>query len=366
MQKIFLTFVFIIYSRRAVIRNKLSCKQCLFSLVNYISVLMLILQAMLEKNTKYITGIHHITALASDARENVTFYSGVLGLRMIKQTVNFDDPGVYHLYYGDEKGTPGSILTFFPYPGIRKGMHGTGQVTVTTFSLPLHSVGFWENRLKRFRVPFEKARERLESEVFIGLQDPEGLRLELMFNDRDDRLPYQGGPVPAEYAIRGFFGAEICADRPERTATLLTGKMDHRLIAENGYRTRFAALDKPGNYIDILAAPSSVAGKSGHGTIHHIAFSTPGQITQNKLREAIQDFNLHPTPVIDRQYFKSIYFRENGGVLFEIATEGPGFMIDEPIDALGQHLKLPPQYEYRRKEIEALLAPIDMDIKSYR
>ncbi len=314
---------------------------------------------------KNITGIHHITALAGNTQDNVDFYTGVLGLRMIKKTVNFDDPGVYHLYYADGQGTPGSVLTFFPYEGIRKGTRGNGQVSTTSFSVPLESLAYWEQRFRRFGVQFDNVRERFGSEVFMAFQDKEGLGLELVFNDRDTRMPWADGPVPPSYAIRGFYGAEVLAAAFDKSAKLLTGKMDHTLVAQDGNRFRFATADSPGSYVDLLDQPKKAFGHGGYGTVHHIAFRTPGSDTQAQVREFIQRHGLHPTPVIDRQYFQSVYFREPGGVLYEIATDGPGFTVDEEMQSLGESLMLPPQYEGRRDHIEAILPEIHLDIKSY-
>lgn len=314
---------------------------------------------------QHITGIHHITALAGNTQENVDFYTGILGMRMIKKTVNFDDPGVYHLYYADELGTPGSVLTFFPYEGIRKGLRGNGQVSTTSFSVPMESLAYWEERMARFDVRHEPVRERFDSEAYMYLEDKEGLGLELVFTDKDTREPWTEGPVPAEYAIRGFYGAEIWAAAADKSAALLGEKMDHRLVAEEGNRYRFASADAPGGYIDLVDQPKKAFGTGGFGTIHHIAFRTPGSDTQKQIREAIQRYGLHPTPVIDRQYFHSVYFREPGGVLYEIATDGPGFTVDEDAASLGTSLKLPPQYEGKRDEIEASLPEIHHDITPF-
>jgi len=315
---------------------------------------------------KLITGIHHITALASDSRGNLAFYAGVLGLRLIKKTVNFDAPDVYHLYYGDTEGSPGSVLTFFPYEGMRRGHHGKGMVNTTTFSVPLASLNYWEERFRRFGVPFKDAQERMGREVFMYFEDPDGLGLELVFNDGDDRPAYAQGPVPPEQAIRGFFSAEIWAPGYERTAGLLTGLLGHYPVAEQGPRFRFAAVDRPGHYIDILVPPEAGYGRSGAGTVHHLAFATPDEESQAILRERLAARLLGPTHVMDRLYFKSIYFREPGGLLFEVATHGPGFTVDEPSGKLGEALKLPPRHEGDRAQIEKGLVPLDLDLTPYR
>lgn len=316
--------------------------------------------------TKNITGIHHITALAGDPQQNLDFYCGVLGVRLVKKTVNFDAPEVYHFYYGDEKGLPGSILTFFPYSGISRGRHGKGMLNVTSFSVPFSSMAYWEERLERFRIKKRRVMERFESEAALYIEDPDGLGIELVFSDKDNRPGFTYGHIPLEHSIKGFYGAEIWEEGYERTAAVLTEQLDHKLIAEKGNRFRFAATDSPGNYIDIVCSPDSLRGLSGGGTVHHIAFNTPDASSQLKAREKISKANLDPTPVLDRQYFKSIYFREPGGVLFEVATEGPGFAIDEAEDRLGEELKLPEWYEKHREKIEKAVIPVHLDLEKYK
>jgi glyoxalase family protein len=307
---------------------------------------------------KLVNGIHHVTALAGEPQRNLDFYTGILGLRMVKKTVNFDAPDVYHFYYGNEAGEPGSILTFFPYEGIQKGRHGKGMLNVTSFSVAAESMEFWEKRLKKFGIDFTPAQDRIDGEAAIYFQDPDGLGLELIFNDRDKRPGFTYGSIPKEHSIKGFYSVEIWQEGYERTATLLTEVLDHKLIAEKGNRFRFAATDAPGNYIDILCSPDSVRGLGGGGTVHHIAFSTANTKTQAAVREKVSKGGFNPTPVLDRQYFKSIYFREPGGVLFEVATAEPGFAIDEDPSRLGEELKLPPQYESRREVIEKAVKPV--------
>lgn len=314
---------------------------------------------------KLITGIHHITAIAGNAQPNIDFYCGILGVRLIKKTVNFDAPEVYHFYYGDETGTPGSILTFFPYEGLARGRHGKGMLNTTSFSLPLSSLNYWMDRLKRFGVNFKPPDDRFE-ETFIYFEDHDGLGLELVFSDKDNRSGFSYGHIPAEHSIRGFYGAELWEEGYERTAGLLTEQMDHRMIKEKGNRFRFAANDAPGNYIDIVCTPDNLKGLSGAGTVHHIAFCTPDSNTQLEVRKKIAQRMLNPTPVLDRNYFRSIYFREPGGVLFEVATSGPGFLTDEPKDQLGQSLKLPSQYEPYRTQIENVVVPIKFEIDKFR
>ena len=314
---------------------------------------------------KLITGIHHITALAGDAQPNIDFYCGILGLRLVKKTVNFDAPEVYHFYYGNEIGAPGTILTFFPYQGLTGGRHGKGMLNTTSFSLPSSSLNYWEERLKKFNISYKGPTDRFE-ETFIYLEDHDGLGIELVFTDRDQREGFTYGHIPPEHTIKGFYGAEIWVEGYERSAALLTEQMDHVKIGEKGNRFRYAANDSPGNYIDLLCTPDSLKGLSGAGTVHHIAFSTPDAKSQNDARVKISQRMLNPTPVLDRNYFTSIYFREPGGVLFEIATAGPGFLTDEKKEELGMSLKLPDQYESYRDQIEKVVVPISLNFNKYK
>lgn len=315
---------------------------------------------------KLITGIHHVTAIAGDAQKNLDFYAGILGLRMVKKTVNFDAPEVYHFYYGDQTGQPGSILTFFPYQGLVRGRHGKGMLNTTTFSVPTASLNYWLNRLEKYRIPYKEPQERFDSEVVIYFEDMDGLGLELVFNDKDARFPYSHGPVPPEHAIKGFYNVEVWEEGYERTAGLLTEQLNHTLIAEKGNRFRFAANDSPGNYVDIICSPDSLKGLGGSGTVHHIAFSTPDKAAQDEVRLRIVKRMLNPTPVLDRNYFTSIYFREPGGVLFEVATAGPGFAVDENVDHLGEALKLPPQFEKDRAQLEQTLPAVLINLNDYK
>lgn len=314
---------------------------------------------------KLVTGIHHITALASNAQNNIDFYGGVLGLRLVKKTVNFDAPEVYHFYYGNETGQPGTILTFFPYQGLAGGRQGKGMLNTTSFSLPLSSLNFWEERLKKFNIGYKGPSDRFE-ETVIYFEDGDGLGLELVFNDKDHREGFTYGHIPIEHSVKGFFGAELWVDGYERSAALLVEQMDHVQIGEKGNRFRYAANDSPGNYIDLVCMPDTMKGLGGAGTVHHIAFSTPTAETQNQVRVKISQRMLNPTPVLDRNYFTSIYFREPGGVLFEVATAGPGFLVDEKSDELGSNLKLPDQYETYREQIEKGVVPINLNFDKYR
>lgn len=315
---------------------------------------------------KLVTGIHHVTALASDAQKNIDFYTGILGLRLVKKTVNFDAQDVYHFYYGDKVGNPGSILTFFPYNGLTKGRQGKGFLNTTTFSVPYRSMDFWMERLKKFDILFKHPQERFENEVVVYLEDDDGLGLELVFNERDSREGFSYGHIPPEHSIKGIYNVEIWGEGYEQTAAILTEQLDHTLISERGNRFRFAATATPGNFVDIVCVPDGLAGRSGGGTVHHLAFSTPDNNTQLLVQERINSRLLNPTPVRDRQYFRSIYFREPGGVLFEVATANDTFEKDETIEHLGESLKLPPGFEKDRSKIEMTLQPVIVNVEKFR
>lgn len=313
---------------------------------------------------KLVTGIHHITALASDPQKNIDFYSGILGLRLVKKTINFDAPEVYHLYYGNEEGSPGTILTFFPYSGIPQGRKGNGQLTVTSFSVSENAMDYWTKRLDKFNIAYKAPQHRF-NELFIYFEDHDGLGLEIVANKADKRPGFTYGNIPSEFAIKGFYGMTLAEECYEKTAGLLVGQMDHTLIAEKENRFRFSASGNPGDFVDILCCPDSLKGVAGYGTIHHVAFATAGDNTQLEAREKLLRFGLNVTPVLDREYFHSIYFREPGGVLFEIATIPPGFTVDEPLEQLGQSLKLPPWEEKNRPLIEKRLPFIQSNMKKY-
>lgn len=313
-----------------------------------------------------ITGIHHVSALSSDAQKSLEFYSGILGLRLVKKTVNFEAPEGYHLYFGNEEGMPGSILTFFPYAGLKQGRHGTGMLNTTSFSVAFHSIDFWLERFKKFNIPHKHPQERLEEEVFVYFEDYDGLGLELVFNDKDNRKGYGKGIIRKENAIKGLHNVEIWGKNDARTAALLTEYLDHQLVSEKGNRFRFAANDTPGNYVDLLSTPDAPKGLRGSGTVHHIAFATQDADTQYQVREAIGKAGLEVTPILDRKYFQSIYFRTPGGVLFEVATSGPGFIVDELFDHLGERLMLPIQFEGQRTSLEKQLIPLKLDLSKFR
>jgi glyoxalase family protein len=307
-----------------------------------------------------ISGLHHVTAIASDPQRNLDFYVGLLGLRFVKRTVNFDDPGSYHFYFGDARGTPGTILTFFPWPGARRGIRGTGQIEATSFAIPANSVGYWLGRLKEQHVAAEKEANRFDEEV-IRFTDPDGLLLELIATNFGDGVqPWTHSSVAPEYSIRGFHSVSSALEGYERTAKLLTESFGYRSVEQSGNRFRFAASGdaNAGRTIDLLCMPESQPGNVAAGTVHHIAFRARTDEEQGEWREHLIELGYNVSPVMDRTYFHSIYFREPGGVLFEIATDPPGFTLDENLDELGAHLRVPPWLESARAEIEKILPPI--------
>ncbi len=310
-------------------------------------------------------GIHHVTAIASDPQRNLDFYAGVLGMRVVKRTVNFDDPTTYHFYFGDTDGTPGSILTFFPWPGSRRGRQGAGQVAVTSFAILPSSVGFWIERFIRYNVEFDQPKSRFDDERIIGFRDPDGLLGELVAHpSAETRAGWSGSGVPAAHSIRGIYSLTLWQESYELTGKLLTESLGFRPVREQASIFRYAAADPgPGSIIDLRCVPGLWPGVMGAGTVHHVAFRAPGDAEQLAVREELVARGHNVTPQLDRDYFKSIYFREPGGVLFEIATDSPGFTVDESIETLGQALKLPEWLEPRRFEIEALLPNIRLPLE---
>ncbi len=305
---------------------------------------------------KGVGGIHHVTAIAGDPQANVDFYTKVLGLHLVKVTVNYDDPHTYHLYYGDEVGRPGSILTFFPWPGAPRGRPGTGQVTVAAFAIPGDSLGFWVDRLKTHKVAVSGASRRFDEEV-IGLQDPDGLRLELVTGEKAPATNARPeGPIPEKHAIRRFHGVTVAVEGYERTAGLLTATLGFREAGTTGNRFRYAVGEAGGlAFVDLQCLPSGPQGRVAVGSVHHIAWRTPDEETQRDWRAKMAELGYNVTPVLDRSYFRSIYFREPGGVLLEIATDLPGFATDEPPDQLGRRLALPGWLESSRDELARAL-----------
>jgi catechol 2,3-dioxygenase-like lactoylglutathione lyase family enzyme len=308
---------------------------------------------------KEILGIHHITAIAGDPQRNVDFYAGVLGLRLVKLTVNFDDPGTYHLYYGDGAGHPGTILTFFPWPGAPKGRHGTGQVTHTSFAVPEGSTEYWSRRLTEHQISFQRPEERFGEEL-ISFSDPDGMRIELISaaNVSSERA-YEAGPVPLQYAIHGFHSATLSEEGYQKTAALLTDILGFRQVQQERNRFRYAvASGEQGATVDVLCVPEEPPGRVAAGTVHHIAWRTRDDDQQREWLDEIGRLGYNVSPVMDRKYFHSIYFREPGNILFEIATDPPGFTVDEPLEQLGTKLVLPPWLERARPQLESVLPPL--------
>ncbi len=310
-------------------------------------------------------GIHHITAIASDPQRNLDFYSGILGLRLVKRTVNFDDPNTYHFYFGDKMGHPGTIITFFPWPNARRGRIGTGQVVATSYAVAPGATQYWTNRLKEHEVAVEKSGQRF-GQPFIQFRDPDGLALELIESDsarHDDR--WEENPVAAEFSLQQFHSPSLGSDDREATAQLLTTVFGFTALGNEEGRTRLSlSPESTDKQIDLVDVTGNTPGHVAAGTVHHIAFRAADQDEQEKWRSRLYEAGLQVTPIIDRQYFHSVYFREPGGILFEIATDGPGFATDEPADQLGESLKLPPQYEEYRKSIEESLPEISLPHKS--
>jgi glyoxalase family protein len=306
-----------------------------------------------------IVGLHHVTAIASDPQRNLDFYTEVLGLRFVKRTVNFDDPGTYHFYFGDDAGSPGTILTFFPWPRASRGVAGAGEVAQTAFSVPLGSIAYWEYRLKRHGVLVEATGKRFDEEV-LTFADPDGMKLEIV--GHADAAPANApryADVPAEHSIRGFFGVTLLEHEAENTGNFLNVLGFHK-IAEADNRLRYAAEGGAlGRHIDLVVAPNAAYGRNGAGSVHHIAFRATDDAAQLEWRELIGRY-VDVTPVMDRTYFHSIYFREPGGALFELATDPPGFALDEPIEALGEELRIPAWLEPRRAALEERLPRIEL------
>ena len=302
-------------------------------------------------------GIHHVTAIASDPQQNLDFYTGVLGMRLVKRTVNFDDPTTYHFYFADGTGTPGSILTFFPWPGSRRGRQGAGQVAVTAFAILPASVGFWIERFIRHHVHFEHPKSRFDDERVIAFRDPDGMLCELVAHPSAESAEgWQTPAIPGEHSIRGIYAVTLWQESCDLTGKLLVDSLGYEPVREQGSIFRYTARARGmGSVVDLRCVPGLWPGVLGAGTVHHVAFRAPDASHQLAERNALVAAGFNVTPQIDRDYFQSIYFREPGGVLFEIATDGPGFTVDESAVSLGQSLKLPKWLEERRFEIEALL-----------
>lgn len=308
-----------------------------------------------------VLGIHHVTAIAGDPQTNVDFYAGMLGLRLVKLTVNYDDPGTYHLYYGDGEGHPGTLITFFPWPGAARGRNGNGQVTSVGFAVPEGSLEFWTQRLAEHQVRFEGPFANFEEQA-VSFIDPDGLQLELVAARRlNPSRVWRNAPVPMQYAIHGLHHVTLSEEGYDRTAALLTDTLGFRLTGQHDNRFRYAIqAGEPGALVDLLCKPDGSPGRVAVGTVHHVAWRTEDDEQQHRWRTEISRLGFNVTPIIDRTYFHSIYFREPGGVLFEIATDPPGFAVDESPGELGAHLVLPKSLEPARSALQRMLPPLHL------
>jgi glyoxalase family protein len=323
-------------------------------------------------SNKGVFGIHHVTAITGNPQRNMKFYVDNLGLRLVKLTVNQDDPTSYHLYYGDELGRPGTILTFFNWPNIPEGHRGTSEVAATSFLIPEDSISYWTNRFKNKQIQFRGPDNRFENEQVISFNDPDGLELELVAHkssmERETKV-WKEGPIPVEHAIRGFYSVTLSERGYEYTASVLTDELGFVPTHKDGSRFRYEIPSRASagkedidgaSIVDVMCLPYTQQANIGIGSVHHVAYRTPSDEQQQALRQSIVKAGLNATPVIDRFYFHSVYFQEPGGILFEIATNPPGFTIDEKAEELGSHLVLPPWLEPDRKSLEKILPKVDL------
>jgi glyoxalase family protein len=336
-------------------------------------------------NQRDVLGIHHVTAITSDPQRNIEFYTDMLGLRFVKLTVNQDDPTSYHLYYGDKLGRPGTILTFFHWPNIPKGHRGTGEVSAVSFLIPENSINYWIDRFKDKKIEFRGPYKRFENEQVITFSDPDGLELELVAHKSAEERAgniWKEGPIPIEHAIRGFYSVTLSEEEYERTASILTEELGFVLTRQDGNRFRYEIPNtlssspnqqkeeeenvRGANIVDVLCLPHTWQAAIGIGSVHHVAWRTPSDEQQMMLRKNIVKAGINATPVIDRLYFHSVYFHEPGGVLFEIATNPPGFTVDEKAEELGTRLTLPKWLEPMRKDLERVLPPVRLPINEKR
>ena len=305
--------------------------------------------------TMKTTGIHHITAIVGDPQENVDFYASVLGLRLVKKTVNFGDKVRYHLYFGNEQGSPGTLITFFAWPGAENGVVGDGEVGVSSYVVPLGAIQYWEKRLAKFDVSYTKT-ERF-GEKFVQFEDPHGLRLEIVEREAGAKNEWEFGGVTREVAIKGLGGATLFSSQSDKTAEVLKNILGLELVGKEGDYIRFKSANDLGNIIDVLAT-SIGKGEPGPGVVHHIAWRTEDDAEQLEWKSTVEEAGFEVTPVRDRNYFKAIYFREHGGILFEIATDPPGFAHDESLETMGENIMLPEQFEGERERLEDILIPV--------
>jgi glyoxalase family protein len=311
------------------------------------------------ENMLKTVGIHHITAMVNDAQRNIDFYAGVLGLRLVKKTINFDRPEVYHLYFGNDSGQPGTVITFFPWAHQLKGRIGTGQVGVTSYIVPENSFSFWEDRLQSYGVRFVKTKRFRDT--YLSFQDPDGLEIELVQRPNGPRNEWNVNGIGAEVAIKGFGGAILLSAKPHKTADVLENVLGLTCIGQEENYLRFQSEGELGNTIDIKLSPS-VRGLMGAGTVHHLAWRARDEKEHQKWRELLVEKDYYPTDILDRNYFQALYFHEEGGILFEIATDPPGFTVDEPQIELGKKLMLPSWLESKREELENTLPPVEVRV----
>jgi glyoxalase family protein len=311
-----------------------------------------------------VRGIHHVTAIAGDPQQNLNFYSGVLGLKFIKKTVNFDDPHTYHFYFGNETGNPGTILTFFPWTAeASKGKKGVGQLTTISFSIPPQAMEFWIERFHKLNIKYTGPFKRFNDDLIL-FEDPDGVELELITSLRDNRHQFENSDIPKNFSIRGFHSVTLSEERSNRTLELMISILGFRKVSEEDNRFRIeSGSGGPGTYVDILVNPNMLPGRMGVGVVHHVAWRAKDDEIQVALQAKLIDESYNVTPVIDRNYFHSIYFKEPGNILFEIATDPPGFMTDESKENLGTSLMLPPWFESRREEIEKALPKVNLPME---
>jgi glyoxalase family protein len=311
--------------------------------------------------TASVHGIHHVTCIAGDAQENLDFYVALLGMRLVKKSVNQDDPGTYHLFYADREGNPGTDFTFFPWPNMEPGRLGIGLTVETSFAVPMGGLGYWEERLKQYGVKPGKAESRF-GEMTLPFEDPHGLQIALVeSNDERQFVPWEDSPVPPEHQLRGMHAVRLWERQLTPTDTVLTELMGFRLLGtEDGWHRYGVEGGESGKLIEIKELPEERRGQWGTGSVHHVAWRVKDSEEQMSLRETLLRAGLRPTPQIDRFWFRSVYYKEPGGVLFELATDGPGFDRDEDMEHLGEQLILPPWLEPQRGEIEAALPSLEM------
>lgn len=304
------------------------------------------------------TGLHHLTAVTADPRANARFYTRVLGLRRVKRTVNFDDPSAYHLYYGDAIGSPGTLLTFFHWPGASSGRVGVGQVAGIQLAAPHDSLDFWARRLRAAGCALAPGIRF--GEPLLVTSDPDGIPVEILACREDPRPGWKGADVPPPHQLRGMAGAELRVRDPGRTLRVLEELLGWREVAAEGERCRLVAgSGQPGQWLELVGDSNAAPGRPGAGTVHHLALRTSDARASGEFRTRLLAAGGAPSPLIDRTYFRSVYFREPGGILLELATDGPGFLVDETPETLGAGLMLPPAFESARAAISAALPPLD-------